>query len=153
MDIAIQWISSSHVESCSLKRRIFMRNGRSCVSMNKAGHKWDATNHVRYKAAEEILLAWRFIKHFNPCTLHMAGVSSSIVAARVQSFLTPQKKTTWRAARLSVPDLIIILKVFFFLFQTLECSPRTSNTASGHFSCPALQLGLSSFKLVLRMMV
>jgi hypothetical protein len=38
------------------------------------------------------------------------------VAARVQSFLTPQKKTTGRAARLSVPDLIIILKVLFILF-------------------------------------
>jgi hypothetical protein len=45
-----------------------------------------------------------------------AGVSSSIVAARVQSFLTPQKKTTGHAARLSVPDLIIILKVLFILF-------------------------------------
>jgi hypothetical protein len=33
----------------------------------------------------------------------IAGVSSSIVAARVQSFLSPQKKTTGHAARLSVP--------------------------------------------------
>ena len=30
--------------------------------------------------------------------------------------LTPQKKTTGRAARLSVPDFTIILKVLFILF-------------------------------------
>jgi hypothetical protein len=34
--------------------------------------------------------------------------------------LTPQKKPTGHAARLSVPDFTIILKVLFILFQTLE---------------------------------
>jgi hypothetical protein len=52
--------------------------------------------------------------------LYRAGVgvelAISIAAARVQSFLTPQKKTTGHAARLSVPDLIIIFKNLFILF-------------------------------------
>ena len=43
-----------------------------------------------------------------------AGVGSSIVAARVQSESRWPKKNTGRAAKLSVPDFTIILKVLIW---------------------------------------
>ncbi len=89
------------------------------------------------------------------CQLFESGVSSSIVAARVLSESDSPKKNHRASCQTQRSWSYNYFKsfIYFILFQTLECSPRTSNTASGHFSCPALQLGLSSFKLILRMMV